>query len=144
MQQVTGCLECVGAAVVIITAFPGAFPLFGSQFSSALYRDINENEGTGRLHAAWAYPLNAVVNLIGIALEPIVSLVAFVAACVFKLISLCSDSDAWKEFAQIGFESAGMICDIHVMFVRIVYPPFQFDEIAAKYKPQKSNSPQEV
>ena len=141
MQQVA---ECCGAVVGMITMFPGALPLLGSQLSSQLCKDINENEGIGKLHAAWAYPLNAVVNLIGVALEPIVSLVAFVAACVFKLISLCSDNDTWKEFAQIGFESAGMISDIHVLFVRIVYPPFQFDEIALKYKPQKSNSPQEA
>ena len=103
-------------------------PIVYSQIGSRVCKDVT------KLHRIWAYPLNAVVNLLGIAIQPIASLITLVAAAIFKLLSLCSEEAfQWNSLAKEALKASAMIFDMHVLFIRIVYPPFQYEEIGKKY-----------
>ena len=105
-------------------------PIFGSgpAVMAAMTADLFDNRTKKKeIHALWAYPLNGIVTILAIAVQPILSVVALIAAAIFKLIGCCStkfDESATKVFqaAVCGFAARSQL------FVRIFNPTFSIDE----------------
>ena len=77
-------------------------------------------------NALWAYPLNGVISLIGIAVQPLASLISLIAAGIFKLLSCCAeDVECWETAAEEAFQAGALtFIGIYVVFARIFVPEF--------------------
>ena len=113
-----------------LTRLPTYVPLSASQYSSEMCRE-RSNESI--LNVGWTYPLNAIVNLTAIAIQPLLTLISLVAAAVFKLISAFSSEENAKTAdiaMKCNLEAAQLsVPGIAVMFVRIFYPSFMYDTV---------------
>lgn len=80
-----------------------------------------------RLHALWTYPLNGLVTLLAIAVQPILGVIGLIAAAIFKLIGCCSSRA--DELATHLFRAtvAGFTARAQLV-VRIVDPSYYLDK----------------
>ena len=103
---------------------------------------MNANE-RDPLNAFWTYPLNAVICLVGIVVQPLCSLIVLVAAGVFALMSLCcySDSREWGEMASYAFlmGAGSLIFCTALLAVKIFRPGFP-DDCSENNNPQPNNN----
>ena len=100
-------------------------PLAMSRSSAQMCIEASTKEEL-KVHRYWAYPLNAVVSLIGIALQPICTLINLIVAAIFKAIAWYTESfdlEARVNFI-IGLKS---LHAMFTLFVRIFYPAFTLD-----------------
>ena len=115
----------------ITTAIPALLPVSLSDMAAlwAMKMEKDPTISKGCCHYGVMYSFNGLTNVIMIALQPLVSLVALVAAGVFKVISCCTDDPDVKEsaekFSMLGLVAASFILGIYVEAIRIVYPKFQ-------------------
>ena len=74
-------------------------PVWAATNTGSLCKEATEASG---VHVIWAYPLNAVVTVLAVAVQPIASLVAIAAAAIFKLIALafCCAKNFEKTMSQ--------------------------------------------
>ena len=86
----------------------------------------NEYREQNVAHVLWTYPLNGIVTILAIAVQPILSVIAIVAAAIFRQLGCCSE--AFDELANKTFHAAiaGLIA-IPDIFVKMIYPPFEMD-----------------
>ena len=81
-----------------------------------------------KVHQYWAYPLNGIVSLIGIGLQPICSLINLIVAGILKLIAQLTDSKKLDLEARVnllvGLKS---LHALFTLFVRIFYPAFALE-----------------
>ena len=125
------------------TTIPSFGPLFISQGIADGYKhEFADLKGSEYLHYLWFIPLNVGANLLGAALQPLVSLVAIVAAAVFELIScFVEGTELWpeaKSARDLALRGASSILHIYVLFVRVVYPTFQYEEYRTFFNPPKA------
>lgn len=55
-------------------------------------------------HGLWAYPLNGIVTLLAVTLQPLASVIGIVAAAIFWQLGCCSDT--FDKLARTTFEGA--------------------------------------
>lgn len=97
-------------------------PFVISTGSSLLLQSFNSQSD---LHALWTYPLNTVVNLLGIAATPVCATVAFVACAFFGLLSGLTCSSDWgvRSLGSL-FAVIGVVACAAVIAIRIFKPEF--------------------
>jgi len=87
----------------------------------------------------WTYPLNAVVSLVGIALQPLCSAVGIVASAFFALISfvICSEELLGKAIEAFLGAVALIVLSTAVLAIRIFDPDFcsYYDRRRSHYQP---------
>ena len=99
-------------------------PAVGAFMAGRMCAQITE---ANAIHRLWTYPLNGIVSILAIAVQPVAAVVALVVAVIFKLIGCCSkdfDDAANQTFQTViaGFTSRSQI------FVRIFNPSFVLEE----------------
>lgn len=78
-------------------------------------------------HGVWAYPLNGLVTILAVAVQPIVTLIGIITAAIFKLISCCSET--YDERANDVFQAAiAGVTARPELLVRIINPSYHLDE----------------
>lgn len=99
--------------------------------SQAFLEDAKK--ASSNLEACGLYGAQHVVAVTGLTIvAPLLALIGLVAAGVFALIGLFSAEEKagdWYRDASITLNSVlYLVCSLHVLFVRIFYPCFQFEE----------------
>ena len=113
------------------TSYPSYLPIIISQKSAESYKEtsgIEEEDCVRVLDFGAYYAINGLLHITGIVLQPLLSLVALVAAAVFSIMSCCDESGRSLQAAKTALFRASFIFSIHVLFVRIFYPPFQYEQ----------------
>lgn len=77
-------------------------------------------------HALWTYPLNAIVTLLAVALQPIASVIGIVVAAIFRQLGSCSGT--FYNLADTTFDGAiSGLSALPELVVRIIDPSFYLD-----------------
>ena len=131
-----------------VFAKAATLPRFGSQVSAFLCKVAIEAPGLKKANIVWLYPTNVLVNLVALAIQPLLCLISLVAAGVFKAIS-CVDSEKSRSWNQLAGKAliASLLgaVSMYIEFVRIAYPFFEYDDVDAEFHLEKEfNSSQNV
>lgn len=109
---------------------PGLIPISVSQRMSKVcrnkYDQAKYQNAAAVLHFVWALPVNTLVNAAGVVVQTVITLVALVAAGVFKLLS-CFNRE-WNTTARKCLFAAKEISEVPTMLIRILYPAFKYRE----------------
>lgn len=98
-------------------------PVFAAANTGKLCEDYTRKSCA---HMAWTYPLHAVVTVLAVAAQPILSLIAIVAAAIFKLLSFACCSHHLEETAKVVFNAG--ICGLRAraqLIARLLDPSFE-------------------
>ena len=113
-------LEHRRMSLVNFVAAPTSFALLTGNLHSE-YTEKN------RAHALWTCPLNGIVTILAIAAQPILSVIAIVAAAIFRQLGCCSDE--MDEVANKIFHVAvAGFTAIPQLFVRIINPAYALED----------------
>ena len=101
-------------------------PLVSEGSSMIAVKVIEKSEWNG----IWAYPLNGIVCIVGIALQPVCAIINLIVAGIFKLIACCASEETAESWNEAAFENAGMatvmtVASIYAMAVKIWNPAFE-------------------
>ena len=131
-----------------VFAKAATLPRFGSQVSAFLCKVAIEAPGLKKANIVWLYPTNVLVNLLALAIQPLLCLISLVAAGVFKAISYfdAERSRSWNQLAGKAVVASLLgAVSMYIELVRIVYPFFEYDSIDAEFGLEREfNSYREV
>jgi hypothetical protein len=121
------CLRsCVETTFKILTAPQGI-----ADKMSNLYTQISNSVEEGEMcngHLVWAWPTNALLNIIQIALSPLVALVSLIAAAIFGAFSCCSEDCQITAKCFFVLSMAALSDHLVTAIVRVASPSFKDPE----------------